>query len=52
MTRIEILERLAEMWREEVALGTTQGGGRRYAEHASLHAEASRLLKELELLRS
>jgi hypothetical protein len=48
MTRIEILERLAEMWREEVELGTTQGGGRRYREHANLHAEAIQLLAELD----
>ena len=41
------LLRLAELWDEQCALGTTQGGGRRYEDHCAQHAEAHRLLTAL-----
>ena len=35
---------LAELWVRQLALGTTQGGGRQYDEHARQHTEARVLL--------
>lgn len=46
--RDEVLVELADLWREQVDLGTTQGGGRRYDEHCRQHQRAHELLKELD----
>jgi hypothetical protein len=35
---------LAELWERQLSLGTTQGGGRQYDEHARQHTEARVLL--------
>lgn len=48
--RTEVLLELAELWRQEVALGTTQGGGRRYDEHCLLHDKAWKALERLDAL--